>query len=263
MYNYATIMELTRTSGTKEFIIPITGNELQALVFGIQVVSVSGGIGPLNPIICRVYNTWNGQNSWELAEYSWDVISDTGDFTGKPTTTTRLSPIIKLVVTVPPSEYADLEIVRTDLDSDDSFNYTVPSEVDSLVRFMKNGSVTAVSEDLIESAPLPVKVLNFPGESSGDTVKTSLVRQYGSHPVTTSWVELIASTSHDYKRLSAFDSSGELMEFGVGSVGTEVSVGLIQPGGSDLSVSITSGSRLVYRAVTTSATVGYLALNCY
>ena len=88
---------------------------------------------------------------------------------------------------------------------------------------------------------------------------------YGSTPVTTSaYVQLVASTSSVTNMIEIFDSSGQSMIIGVGASGSEVVQLYTLPGGNgQVPLAIPAGSRVAIKALTASATSGYLTINFY
>jgi hypothetical protein len=111
------------------------------------------------------------------------------------------------------------------------------------------------------SSANPVPVSASPGRS----VVTTVRNDYGSVNVTTgAWVELIASTGSVINRLSIFDSSGQTLEIGTGAAASEARLILVFPGGNGSEdVTIPAATRVSIRAVSASATVGELSMNCY
>lgn len=108
-------------------------------------------------------------------------------------------------------------------------------------------------------------------DSSGNVYSTvggrayadSALKDYSGGTVTTAtWTQLIASTAAEINALSLFDSSGQVMELGVGALSSESRVLLIPPGGCDgvVPLRIAAGSRVSVRAVSANATVGLLVL---
>lgn len=95
-------------------------------------------------------------------------------------------------------------------------------------------------------------------------VSQILIHQYASTNVTTgAYVQLTASTTSEIKKLQIFDSSGEMLVLAVGGSGSEVNKLYIFPGGNgDIDVSIPAGSRLSIKAVSGTASVGTLLINC-
>lgn len=91
----------------------------------------------------------------------------------------------------------------------------------------------------------------------------SFIHDYASVNVSTiAWTELTASTTQAITHMYIFDSSGQLLELGVGAAGLEDRVFLIQPGGPSGRVDLTvpSGSRVAIKAITATANVGFLAI---
>lgn len=85
---------------------------------------------------------------------------------------------------------------------------------------------------------------------------------YSSTNVTTSaYVELIASTTAATKRVCIFDSSGQAMIFAVGGSGSEVTQLYVPPGGAEFDLAIPASSRIAIKALTASATSGYILIN--
>lgn len=104
------------------------------------------------------------------------------------------------------------------------------------------------------------------GSSSGRSFVTTVINPYGSIPVTSlAWVEVIASTSATINAFTLFDSSGQTLELGTGAAMAETRKLLIPPGGIDglVPLAIPSGTRVSVRAISTSATVGELAMTFF
>lgn len=91
-----------------------------------------------------------------------------------------------------------------------------------------------------------------------------LTRDYGASPVTTAaYAQLIASTSAAIKKLQIFDSSGEALVLAVGPAASEVDQIYIFPGGNgDVDLDIPAASRISIKAVSGTASVGALYINC-
>jgi len=96
-------------------------------------------------------------------------------------------------------------------------------------------------------------------------VAGTLYNDYVGSPVTTlAWTEISAGIGNDMKFLEIFDSSGSLLELGIGALGAEVRKILIFPGGNGkIPVDIPTGTRLTIRAIDADATVGFFAANWY
>lgn len=86
---------------------------------------------------------------------------------------------------------------------------------------------------------------------------------YGGTPITVgNYLQVVAATTANVRKIYSFDSSGSLMVIAVGAMGSEVPQAYIPPGGSAAGVDlfIPAGSRVSVTAVDVDATVGQLAL---
>jgi len=122
---------------------------------------------------------------------------------------------------------------------------------------MANSMAVVLSSD---QSAIPVTM------SAGTVSKVGLARNdYSSTNVTTSaYVQLIASTASAASELEIFDSSGETLVFAVGAAASEVDQFYISPGGNGrMKLSIPSGSRISIKAVTATASVGYINLSLF
>lgn len=120
---------------------------------------------------------------------------------------------------------------------------------------MANSMAVAIASD---QGTLPV--------SQGGKSKIAIARNdYTSTNVTTgAYVQLIASTSGITNMVEVFDSSGETLVLAVGGSGSEVDQFYINPGGNgQIPLTIPSGSRISIKAITATASVGYINLNLY
>lgn len=87
---------------------------------------------------------------------------------------------------------------------------------------------------------------------------------YTGTPVTTAaYVQLVASTGDQIRKVQIFDSSGETMILATGAGGAEVDLMYIFPGGIETLVDIPAGTRLSIKAKTANATAGYFAMNAW
>jgi hypothetical protein len=119
---------------------------------------------------------------------------------------------------------------------------------------------TAVPVSLTSTTITGTVTASQPGRS-----KVALLRNdYATTPVTTAaYVQLTASTAATINKLQIFDSSGSTMVLAIGAAASEVDQIYIFPGGQgDVELSIASGSRISVKAVSASATVGELTINC-
>lgn len=95
----------------------------------------------------------------------------------------------------------------------------------------------------------------------------SAVTNYGGTPVTTgAWVQIIAALPSAASGVEIFDSSGEILELGVGAAAAEARVWVIQPGGNGrVPLTFASGARISLRAISANATTAgtYNILNFF
>lgn len=95
----------------------------------------------------------------------------------------------------------------------------------------------------------------------------SSINNYGPTPVTAgAWVQLIAALPSAASGVEIFDSSGEIMELGVGAAAAEARVWVIQPGGNGrVPLTFAAASRISIRAVNATANVAgtYNILNFF
>ena len=92
------------------------------------------------------------------------------------------------------------------------------------------------------------------------------VHNYTSTNVTTAaYVQLDAALGATVPFIEIFDSSGRIVEFAYGAVGSEVANFYIFPGGQSglVTVSLSQGMRLALKAVDGTASTGYLVINGY
>lgn len=107
-----------------------------------------------------------------------------------------------------------------------------------------------------------------PNNSISSTVKGTTIGNvpvqniYSTTNITTSaYVQLVASTTNVINTVHIFDSSGQAMIFSVGASGSEVDQLYIPPGGDTYAIAIPAGSRIAYKALSASATSGYLLMS--
>lgn len=92
------------------------------------------------------------------------------------------------------------------------------------------------------------------------------VTTYGTPVTSAAYVTIIASTTSATNLVELFDSSGVALFFAVGAAASEVNQFVIYPGGNgQVPLSIPAGSRISYKAVSTSATgsAAFNVLNLY
>lgn len=109
------------------------------------------------------------------------------------------------------------------------------------------------------------QIINAPISPVGRAVATLVRNDYSVTPVTTTvYVQLVASTVGLINLVELFDSSGQTLVFAVGAAGSEVNQFFINPGGNGIvSLAVPLGSRISIKAVTASATAGYININMY
>jgi len=94
------------------------------------------------------------------------------------------------------------------------------------------------------------------------TVLGTIEHNYADTAVTTAaWVELAASVGVNVKEIQIFDSSGSILQLGVG-VDAEVLKMFIMPGGNtQLPCTFAQGDKLSLKALDANATSGRLVIN--
>lgn len=89
-----------------------------------------------------------------------------------------------------------------------------------------------------------------------------IVNDHSINQIGASWFEIVSNTGTGaVVDIKIFDSSGEIIELGVGSAGNEQTILLIPPGGISASIHISENSRLAIRSYTGSTvSVGTMIL---
>ena len=100
-------------------------------------------------------------------------------------------------------------------------------------------------------------------EVAAQDVTEFIRNDYTSTSVTTAaYVQLIASTSADVKKMRIFDSSGQTLLIAIGAAASEVDKFLVFPGGNEeIEVNIPSGTRISIKAVSATADSGEISIN--
>jgi hypothetical protein len=114
------------------------------------------------------------------------------------------------------------------------------------------------------SNALNVNVQNSISQTIAGTASANapVYNVYSSTNITTSaYVQLVASTSNVVNTVHIFDSSGQAMIFAVGGSGSEVIQVYVPPGGDTFTLHIPAGSRIAYKALTATASAGYLLMS--
>jgi hypothetical protein len=85
---------------------------------------------------------------------------------------------------------------------------------------------------------------------------------YSTTSITTSaYTQLIAATTSATNYIDIFDSSGQAMILATGGSGSEVIQYYVPPGGDSIRLKIPAGTRVAYKALTATASAGYLLMN--
>ena len=101
--------------------------------------------------------------------------------------------------------------------------------------------------------------------SAAATIKETKYHNYAVQGATTlAWLQLIASTSAVVFQWDVTDTSGQVLELGVGAAGAEVRFALIPAGGgSPFEHRLPAGSRISIKAVDADASTGKLVINAW
>lgn len=121
----------------------------------------------------------------------------------------------------------------------------------------EQGKLNSLSVTLAsDSSPIAIKP-----NQKGQFIRS----QYDLNPVNTStYYELIPSTTSAYSAVEIFDSSGQTLVLAIGASGFEVDQFLIFPGGNGrIPYQFNSGSRISILALSGDATSGEICLNFY
>lgn len=128
-----------------------------------------------------------------------------------------------------------------------------------------NGKVTAVNTGAVTistALPAGTNTIGYIKKAGLAKSNTPVYNAYASTSVTTSaYVQLIASTTAEADMVHVFDSSGQAMILAVGGAGSEVDQLYIPPGGGDFNLAIAASSRVSIKALTATASSGYIILN--
>lgn len=161
------------------------------------------------------------------------------------------------------------QVLRTVLASDQAPTSAAQAWLNKITDGTNTAAVKAASTAALATDPALVVAISPNNTVSTTTGGKSKVNQiyndYTSTNVTTSaYVQLLATTSATTNLVEVFDSSGQTMILGVGAAGSEVVQFYIIPGGNGkVPLAIPSGSRIAIKALTATASVGYLVINLY
>jgi hypothetical protein len=153
----------------------------------------------------------------------------------------------------------------TTIDTDTGAIATSVSSIDSKTPALGQAAMAASVPVVIASNQSAIPV-SLSGSASGSSrANAPTINDYASTPVTSSaYVQLIASTTSTANMIEIFDSSGVALYLAVGAAASEVDQFIITPGGNgQVPLAIPSGSRVSVKAASTSATVGFIAVNLY
>lgn len=97
----------------------------------------------------------------------------------------------------------------------------------------------------------------------GLVLQGSAALDTSSTNISTTYVQLVASTTAAVSWLSCFNGSGSVLQIGVGAIGSEVLTLIVPPGGVEARVAIASGQRVAIKqtAIGVAMTSGFLTLN--
>lgn len=86
----------------------------------------------------------------------------------------------------------------------------------------------------------------------------------GTNVTTAAYVQLLASTSNTIGAIEIFDSSGQTLLLAVGAAASEVDQIYVIPGGNGrIPITIANGARVSLKAVTGTASTGYIDATFY
>lgn len=132
-----------------------------------------------------------------------------------------------------------------------------------------NGKLPATLGQKTMSASLAVTMASdqssIPVRNGMDYLNRAIIDYSSTNVTTLAWTQLISTVGASIVReIEIFDSSGEILEIGLGASGSEVAQSYIVPGGNGrIPVVIPAGTRVAVRAVSATANIGYLTVNFY
>ena len=132
--------------------------------------------------------------------------------------------------------------------------------------YVNNASIpvsgTVAVSSITNALPAGTNTIGYVKGAGLAKANTPVYNSYSSTSVTTSaYVQLIASTTAEADVIQIFDSSGQAMILATGSAGSEVDQIYIPPGGADFQLYIAAGTRVSIKALTGTASSGYLLVN--
>lgn len=131
-------------------------------------------------------------------------------------------------------------------------------------------AISASSTISVENFPTTVAVNS--GAVNANTIRVTegskdysdaVAYNYSTGNVTTAaWTQVIASVAADFNLVCITDQSGQVMELGVGASSSEIRIFMIAPGFSGcIPLRVVAGSRLSVKAVSATASSGYLTIS--
>jgi fructose/tagatose bisphosphate aldolase len=99
--------------------------------------------------------------------------------------------------------------------------------------------------------------------TSGLALQGSATIDTSATNISTTYVQLVASTSAAVSWVSVFNGSGSVLQLGVGTAGSEVLVLIVPPGGIESRLTIAAGQRVAIKQTSIGAamTSGFLTIN--
>lgn len=123
-------------------------------------------------------------------------------------------------------------------------------------------SGTVAVSSITNALPSGTNTIGYVKGAGLSKANTPVYNSYSSTSVTTSaYVQLIASTTSEADVVQIFDSSGQAMIIATGGAGSEVDQIYVPPGGTDFNLYIAAGTRVSIKALTGTASSGYLLVN--
>lgn len=140
--------------------------------------------------------------------------------------------------------------------------YSIPGNVSGIADFAAGASSAQTLRVQLANESLP-NLGTSPVQITSATVLPYVI-DMASTNLTTSYLQLVASTGAAINKCEFFNGSGTPLYFAIGAAASEVVQYVIPPGGSTTQVSlrIASGSRLAVRTFTGTLSTGYFIANC-
>lgn len=125
-----------------------------------------------------------------------------------------------------------------------------------------SGTIAAVTA-ITNALPAGTNNIGLVGTGGSTGVSNAPIQNvYTSTSITTAaYTQLVASTTAATNYLDIFDSSGQAMILATGAGGSEVILAYVPPGGDQIRVQIPISTRIAYKALTATASTGYLLMN--